>query len=165
VTPAVIEDFSGIEHTEENPQAVVIGDIGDAWSYSLLDNLFQHLLGGARLVAMHRNKYWQTGQGLHVDIGAFVAGLEYVMSTEAVITGKPSAAFFAAALESLGVDSARVVVVGDDVQTDVAGAQAVGLRAAQVKTGKYRAELVADSGVTPDWTIDSIAELEQIYNP
>lgn len=165
VAPAVIEDFSGIEHTEENPQAVVIGDIGDAWSYGLLDSLFQHLLGGARLVAMHRNKYWQTGQGLHVDIGAFVAGLEYVMSTEAVITGKPSAAFFAAALESLGVDSARVVVVGDDVQTDVAGAQSVGLRAAQVKTGKYRAELVADSGVTPDWTIDSIAELEQIYNP
>lgn len=162
VAPAVREDFSGIEHTEHNPQAVVIGDIGDAWSYRLLDSLFQHLLNGARLVAMHRNKYWQTGQGLHVDIGAFVAGLEYVASTTAVITGKPSAAFFDAALDSLGMDGARVVVVGDDVQTDVGGAQRAGLRSALVKTGKYRADLVARSGVAPDWTLDSIADLEDI---
>ena len=164
VAPAVHEDFSGIEHTEQNPQAVVIGDIGEAWSYPLLDSLFQYLLGGARLIAMHRNKYWQTEQGLHVDIGAFVAGLEYVASTEAVITGKPSAAFFAAALESLGVDESRVVVVGDDVLTDVAGAQSAGLRAALVKTGKYRAELVAGSGVSADWTINSVADLDEIYN-
>lgn len=165
VAPQVREDFAGIEHSEQDPQAVVIGDIGEAWSYRLLDSLFQHLLRGARLVAMHRNKYWETGEGLHVDIGAFVAALEYVAATEAVITGKPSAAFFTAALDDLGVEGSRVVVVGDDVLTDVGGAQRAGLRGVLVKTGKYRADLVARSGVVPDWTINSIADLESILAP
>ncbi|HLS99094.1 MAG: TIGR01458 family HAD-type hydrolase [Porticoccaceae bacterium] len=162
VAPEVLEDFAGIEQVETRPQAVVIGDIGEAWTYALLDRLFNHLLEGARLVAMHRNRYWQTEAGLHVDIGCFVAGLEYVAATEAVVTGKPSRAFFAAALASLGIAPGRVAVVGDDILSDVGGAQQAGLRAALVKTGKYRADLVARAGVTPDWTLDSIADLDRL---
>jgi ribonucleotide monophosphatase NagD (HAD superfamily) len=119
-------------------------------------------VGGAELVAMHRNKYWQKTGGLHVDIGAFVAGLEYVADVEATITGKPSAAFFDAAVASLGVKSANVVLVGDDIQSDIGGAQSAGLRAALVATGKYRPDLVAQSGIVPDWQLASIADLESI---
>jgi len=164
VSPRVMEDFSGFRHTDDRPEAVVIGDIGEAWSYRLLDRLFQCLLGGARLVAMHRNKYWQREGGLHVDIGAFVAGLEYVAEVEAVITGKPAPAFFAAALASLGVAREAAVLIGDDVYSDVGGAQGVGLRAALVKTGKYREELVAKSGIVPDWILPSVADLVSVLD-
>src|SRR5690606_40756326 len=136
VAPEVLEDFAGIEQVETRPQAVVIGDIGEAWTYALLDRLFNHLLEGARLVAMHRNRYWQTEAGLHVDIGCLVAGLEYVAATEAVVAGKPSRALFAAGLAGLGIAPGRVAVVGVDVLSEVGGAQQVGLRAALVKTGK-----------------------------
>ena len=161
VSPAVMSDFADFVSSDDNPEAVVVGDIGDAWSYDLLDTLFQCLLGGAQLIAMHRNKYWQKAGGLHIDIGAFVAGLEYVSEREAVITGKPAPAFFDAALASLGVDREHALLVGDDVNSDIGGAQQAGIRAALVETGKYREALVAESGITPDWTIPSVAALGQ----
>lgn len=164
VAAEVRADFAGVDHDEQRPQAVVMGDIGDAWSYQLLNRLFGYLLDGARLVAMHRNKYWQTERGLHVDIGAFVAGLEYAAATEAVVTGKPSPAFFAAALASLGIDGDRVAVVGDDAHSDIGGAQRAGLRGVLVRTGKYRADLVARSGIVPEWNIASIAELHLVMD-
>lgn len=159
VNPAVMPDFEGFVSTDQQPEAVVIGDIGEAWSYSLLDSLFHFLMDGASLVAMHRNRYWQVSGGLHVDIGAFVAGLEYVASVNAIITGKPSAEFFDAALSSLGVGRSEVIVVGDDIQSDIGGARHAGLRGALVQTGKYRQALVAASDIVPEWTIPSIADI------
>ncbi len=142
---------------------MVLGDIGDAWDYELLDKLFGYLVDGARLVAMHRNRYWQKAGGLHVDIGLFVAGLEYVADTEAVITGKPANAFFDAALRSMGAGSGETLLVGDDIHSDIGGAQRAGLRGVLVKTGKYREALVRESGIEPDWIIDSIAGLEECF--
>ncbi len=163
VADAIAEDFQGLEHTEKAPDAVVLGDIGDAWDYELLDKLFGYLVDGARLVAMHRNRYWQKAGGLHVDIGLFVAGLEYVADTEAVITGKPANAFFDAALRSMGAGSGETLLVGDDIHSDIGGAQRAGLRGVLVKTGKYREALVRESGIEPDWIIDSIAGLEECF--
>ncbi len=161
VADAVAEDFRGVTRVEDGPDAVVLGDIGDAWDYELLDSLFGYLADGARLVAMHRNRYWQKAGGLHVDIGLFVAGLEYVADTEAVITGKPARAFFDAALHSMDATPRETLLVGDDIHSDIGGAQGAGLRGALVKTGKYREALVRDSGIEPDWTLDSIADLER----
>jgi HAD superfamily hydrolase (TIGR01458 family) len=159
VDDAVQADFDGFRQCDDTPQAVIVGDIGDAWNYALVDRLFGFIIGGAELVAMHRNKYWQKQEGLHVDIGAFVAGLEYVAGVEAVITGKPSTVFFDAAIASLGVPRKQVVLVGDDIQSDIGGAQRAGIRAALVKTGKYRPELAAKSGIEPEWVLNSIADL------
>ncbi len=159
ISPEVEEDFKGIQQVEGSPQAVVVGDIGDAWSYALIDRLFNYLVAGARLIAMHRNRFWQKATGLHVDIGAFVAGLEYAAGVEAEITGKPTPAFFRLAADELGLSCSRVAVIGDDVESDVGGAQAAGMSGILVKTGKYRPELVAKSGVEPDLVVDSIASL------
>ncbi|GIX31080.1 MAG: haloacid dehalogenase [Porticoccaceae bacterium] len=159
VAEAVREDFAGIRAVTRAPQAVVVGDIGNRWRYGLLDRLFRQLMDGARLVALHRNRYWETGDGLHLDLGAFVAALEYAADIRAVITGKPSPAFFAAALERLGVAAEEAVMVGDDLESDVGGAQAVGIRGVLVQTGKYRPELAARSLVRPDAVISSVADL------
>ena len=162
VNESVFEDFSRFAQCEDRPEAVVVGDIGKAWSYALVDKLFGFIVNGAELVAMHRNKYWQKTGGLHVDIGAFVAGLEYVADVRARITGKPSAAFFDTAIASLGVPATNVVLVGDDIRSDIGGAQDVGIRSVLVETGKFRADLVARSGITPDWQLASVAELASI---
>lgn len=158
----VLRDFRGLEAVDREPDAVVIGDIGDRWGYALLDRLFAMLTGGARLVAVHRNRYSQSGTGLHVDIGLFVAGLEYAADTEAVLTGKPSRRFFEAAARSMELEPSRVAVVGDDVDSDVGGAQGAGMQGVLVRTGKYRPELVDRSGVTPDAGIGSIADLARL---
>jgi len=155
-------DFPGMSDDDGQPEAVVVGDIGGAWSYALLNQTFRDLVAGAQLIALHKNRYWQAEDGLRLDIGAFVAGLEYAANTEAVIMGKPSTAFFATALESLGLPATEVAMVGDDIESDVGGAQAAGIQGILVRTGKYRAELARRTGVHADTEIESIAQLPDL---
>ena len=75
---------------------------------------------------MHRGLYWRTDEGLQLDTGAFLAGLEQAAGAEADVIGKPAAAFFATALAHLGAEAAHTVMVGDDIETDVLAAQRQG---------------------------------------
>ena len=157
-------EFAEFPQHETEPDFVVVGDIGAAWDYQLLNRVFNELMNGARLIAMHMNKYWQTEQGLQMDIGAFVAGLEFVTGQEATVIGKPSEEFFRLATRALGMEPDRVLVVGDDIENDVGGAQAAGLRAVLVRSGKFRAEIVRRSEITPNAVIDSIADLPALLS-
>ena len=108
---------------------------------------------------MQKNRYWRTPEGLSLDVGPFVAALEYATGCDAVVVGKPAPAFFATVLAGLGVRPADAVMVGDDVESDVGGALRAGLAGVLVRTGKYRPEAVAASGVEPTATVDSIADV------
>lgn len=156
---SVCSEFSEFEQQHPAPDYVVVGDIGAAWDYALLNRVFNELMGGAELIAMHANKYWQTEQGLQMDIGAFVAGLEFVTGKQATIIGKPSPDFFAAATAALQLPPQEVAIIGDDIENDVGGGQASGLQGILVRTGKYRQEVAEASTVTPDAILDSVADL------
>ncbi|HEX5538604.1 MAG TPA: TIGR01458 family HAD-type hydrolase, partial [Methylophilaceae bacterium] len=155
----VKRDFATLPQSDTAPRFIVVGDIGDAWSYALLNEVFDNLMNGARLIAVHKNRFWQTEHGLQLDIGAFIHGLEYASGSEAVIIGKPSPAFFQVALDDMGLNKEDVLMIGDDIDSDIGGAQQVGLRAALVRTGKYRAAYAAASTIKPDFVIASIADL------
>jgi HAD superfamily hydrolase (TIGR01458 family) len=148
-------EFAGFELDGAAPEYVVVGDLGAAWTFERLNAAFRSLEGGARLVALHRNRYWDPGDGIALDAGAFVAALEYATGQEAVLVGKPNPNFFHAAAAGLGAAIERVAVVGDDLESDVAGAHAAGCVAVAVRTGKFRDE----TSTAPDAIIDSIAEL------
>lgn len=141
------------------PDCVLIGDIGPSWDHKLLERIFAALMQGAELVALHRNRFWQTGKGLRLDIGAYVAALESATGLSATVVGKPDPAFFALAAADFECPPAEVVVAGDDIDSDVGGAQAAGMQGLLVQTGKYRPDFVARSPVNPDGVIASIAEL------
>jgi len=138
---------------------VLAGGAGPEFSYQALNQAFSHLQRGARLVAMHRGLYWRTSEGLQLDTGAFLAGLEQAAGIEAEVVGKPAAAFFAAALAHLGTDAAHTLMVGDDIETDVLAAQRQGLTGVLVKTGKYLARTHRAASGTPDHVLDSFAGL------
>jgi len=155
----VRSDFAEFESDEVNPEAIVLGDVGDKWNYDLLNRLFGMMMNGAELIALHKGRYWQVEDGLRMDIGAFVAGLEYVTGKQATIIGKPSRSFFELALQELGLPAEDVAMIGDDIISDVGGAQDAGLKGILVKTGKYRPDVVSHSPVTPDLILDSIGKL------
>jgi len=138
---------------------VLVGGAGPEFSYQALNQAFGHLQRGARLVAMHRGLYWRTDEGLQLDTGAFLAGLEQAAGTEADVIGKPAAAFFATALAHLGADAAHTVMVGDDIETDVLAAQRQGLTGVLVKTGKYLPRTHRTASGIPDHVLDSFADL------
>jgi HAD superfamily hydrolase (TIGR01458 family) len=156
---ALAAEFEEFPQSESRPQVVVIGDIGDRWNYALMNRLFRMLMEGAELVALHKSRYSQTEEGLRLDIGAFVAGLEYVTGREAILVGKPSPTFFRLAVLNLNLRPEEVAMVGDDIEGDVGGAQRSGLKGVLVKTGKYRPDVAARSRVRPDAVLDSIASL------
>ncbi|MFJ9815021.1 HAD-IIA family hydrolase [Streptomyces sp. NPDC101151] len=141
------------------PDVVLIGGAGPEFGYAALNRAFGHLQRGARLVAMHRNLYWRTDAGLQLDAGAFVAGLEAAAGTEAEVTGKPSRAFFGAALARLGVEPGEALMIGDDVESDVLAAQRLGVTGVLVRTGKFLPEAVERASGSPDHVLDSFADL------
>lgn len=158
VADAIRGEFAGIEESA-HPEVIVIGDIDERWSYALMNELFRMVIEGAEIVALHRGRYWQVADGLKLDIGAFVAGLEYATGSIATVVGKPSPTMFKAAVDDMDLTTDDVVMIGDDVHHDVAGAQKAGIRGVLVKTGKYRDALVASTGIKPDLVMDSIAVL------
>lgn len=136
IHPDLAPDFAGFDTAE--PNAVVVGDAGDHFRYATLNQAFRILHGGAPLLALGRNRYFQDTGGLSLDAGPFVAALEYAAGVEAELLGKPAPAIFGAALDAAGCAAADAVMIGDDVESDVNGAIAAGLRGILVKTGKYR---------------------------
>lgn len=158
VAPSTEAEFEAIPRDEHQPSAVVVGDLGENWTVDRLNRVFRHVMRGARLVALQKNRYWQTESGLTLDAGPFVAAIEYASGVEAEVVGKPSRAFFLAACRVLGRAPQDVVMVGDDIETDVGGAIAAGLRGALVRTGKFREEDL-ERGITPDTVLASVAEV------
>jgi HAD superfamily hydrolase (TIGR01458 family) len=152
-------DFSGFEITADKPEAVVVGDMGTDFTFEGLNKAFRAVKSGAELVALQKNRFWQTKDGLAMDTGAFAAALEYATETEAALIGKPNRAYFEIALKDIGISPSQVAMIGDDIHTDILGAQAVGLRTILVRTGKYPFGTQTHAGVQPDWVIGSIADL------
>lgn len=157
------EDFSDFEIAgpDEDPEAVVVGDLGAGFTFERLNGAFRALRSGARLVAVHRNRYWLPPEGPTLDAGPFVVGLEYAAGVEAVQVGKPAPAFFELAAGMLDRPVGGLAVVGDDPESDIRGARAAGLTAIQVETGKFDAERAtgAPSAERPHHRIPSLAEL------
>jgi HAD superfamily hydrolase (TIGR01458 family) len=88
---------------------------------------------------MARNRYFKESDGLTLDVGAFVNGLEFSSGVTAEVVGKPAATFFQSALDQLGIGPEQAILIGDDLSDDIGGAQAVGIPGILVRTGKFRA--------------------------
>jgi HAD superfamily hydrolase (TIGR01458 family) len=155
-------DFGALEETERGVDAVVVGDLGRAFDYEVLNHGFRRLMEGAELVALQRNRYWRAGGGLSLDVGPFVAALEYAADREAHVVGKPAPEFFSLVLADLGVDAAATVMVGDDIETDAGGAIAAGIAGVLVRTGKFTPEALAGSAVEPTAIVESVADLPSL---
>jgi HAD superfamily hydrolase (TIGR01458 family) len=162
VRPELLEDFEGIAAVDSRADAVVLGDLGAGMSYERLNRAFRLLLDGAALVTLARNRYWQAEDGLMLDAGPFCAALEHASGKEALLAGKPSRIFFEAALSSTGVPASEAAVIGDDLESDVGGAQGAGMRGVLVRTGKFREGDLERSSVRPDAVLESVAELSGI---
>jgi HAD superfamily hydrolase (TIGR01458 family) len=163
--PGIIDDLEGLQLVGMNVDAVLIGgadegeETGRIFSYLNLNRAFHELDAGADLYCLHKNRWWQTADGARLDGGAFVAGLEYAADTEATVLGKPSAAYFTAALAALDAEAEMTWMIGDDLESDCLGAHRHGMKTVLVRTGKFRPDEVERSQVQPDAIVSSIAQL------
>ncbi len=165
VTGDVIRDFeeAGIR-PEDTAPCIVVGDAGEEFTYTRLNQAFRLVLMGAEIVALEKDRYWMGVDGVMLSAGPFVAALEYATGREATLIGKPSPSFFRLALGEMDATPEETIMVGDDIVTDIKGAKVLGMRTVLVKTGKYLPEALDSAEIHPDYILNSIADLEKILD-
>jgi phospholysine phosphohistidine inorganic pyrophosphate phosphatase len=162
--PAARPAFDGLDllpdKAESGAHYVVIGDLASAWDFATLNRAFRllHSNPETALIALGMTRYWKAADGMSLDVAPFVAALEHATGRKAQVLGKPATEFFQAAADRLGVPNREILMVGDDIETDIAGAQSAGMRAALVRTGKFH-ELDLAGAVKPNAVLDSVAIL------
>ncbi|MGZ3643763.1 MAG: TIGR01458 family HAD-type hydrolase [Ktedonobacteraceae bacterium] len=152
-------DFAGIHLVDSQADVVVIGGAEELLTYENMNKAFRMLMNGAILIATHINLYWRTNDGLQLDSGPFVHALEIATGQKAIVLGKPNIAFFEQAMLIIGVRPKEALMVGDDIENDIGGAQRAGLKGALVCTGKHNAQSPLLERIHPDVILPSIAEL------
>jgi HAD superfamily hydrolase (TIGR01458 family) len=152
-------------NVDENPEAVVLGDIGKRWTYETMNEIFRKVLNGADIIAMHKNRFWQPdGKTLTMDAGAFITAIEYATEEKAILIGKPSPIYFQTALKRLGFKKDdKFAMIGDDLESDILGAQRIGGTGILIYTGKTKYPL-PDNSVVPDYGAKNLKEVLQIIS-
>ena len=159
----VKRDFAGLAEADE-AEAVIIGDLGSAFGYDVLNHAFRQVMNGAELIALQKNRSWMRADGLSLDVGPFVAAIEFATGRRAYVVGKPARGFFDGVLAELGISASAAAMIGDDVESDIGGALQAGLGAILVRTGKYREERLRESGVQPTAVVNSIADVPRLVD-
>jgi len=153
-------DFSLWHEDTDAIAAVIMGDLGEQWTFQRLNQAFRLLMQQPHplFIALGMTRYWQASDGLRLDVAPFSVALEHATGIQAQVMGKPARAFYQSALDILGSQPEKTIMVGDDIQSDIAGAQAAGMQGVLVKTGKYRPEDL-QQGIQPNAVLNSIRDL------
>jgi HAD superfamily hydrolase (TIGR01450 family) len=150
---------AGLVPVDDAPADVVLVGLTRFADYELLSAAARCLKGGAQLLACHRNRMWIDEKGASLSCGPWLAALEYATGVEAEWFGKPSEAFYEEACRELGVPASAILMIGDDLESDVVGAQRAGMAGGLVLSGKTSRRDLARSDVTPDLILDQIDDL------
>ena len=165
VSHNVVGEFS--EFLEyENPEAVLIGDIGENWNYKLMQTIFEYVRNGAELVAVHKNKFWNVpDKGNMLDAGIFIHGIEFATSKNAVLIGKPSRIYFESALNKIGYNAnSQFIMLGDDLDTDINGAKILNAETILILTGKSKLPIANDYKKQIDHIANNLNDVINILN-
>ena len=163
VDDAVKAFFKEIPIDDDDPDFVVVGDYGEGFNFHALNHAFRLLMSGAELIALQKGLYWFSSEGMFLDCGAFVTLLEAAAGKTAKVMGKPSEMFFRLALDDLQLAPSEVIVVGDDITSDIVGAQTMEMRSILVKTGKFKPSQLKDPVAKPTWVLEGVSALAQLF--
>lgn len=168
----ITEDMPGVDiigdidaiGTAGRPDVILLGGAGPQFDHLTLSRVYDWMTQGVPVIAMHRSTAWTTTEGLRIDTGMYLIGMEQTSGRKAIAVGKPAPAGFQVAAARLGVEPEEMHMVGDDLNNDVLAAQVVGMTGVLVRTGKFRQETLdrwaADEfAMQPNHVLDSVAGL------
>jgi HAD superfamily hydrolase (TIGR01450 family) len=159
-------EFTG-PHAPDTPDVILLGGAGPEYGHLTLSWVYDWMAQGVPVVAMHRSTSWNTAEGLRIDTGMYLIGMEETSGRKATAVGKPAPEGFLSSASRLGVDPEEMYMVGDDLNNDVLAAQVVGMTGVLVRTGKFRQDTLdrwaADEfAMQPNHVIDSVADLPEL---
>jgi 4-nitrophenyl phosphatase len=139
----------GFYHDEISPIAIVAG-LDRKLTYDKIGKATLFIRDGIPFFGTNPDRTFPTPQGLQPGAGAVLAIIEVSTDVKPIIAGKPFPAMMHLALERLGTLPEETLVVGDRLDTDIAGGQSVGCRTALVLSGVTRSEDVISFQPQPD---------------
>lgn len=147
----------------EVPDFVIIGDFHDNWDVNRLNNAFKYVLKGAKLLGTQGNRYYLDRNGEPViDTGSFVYMIANAANITPRIFGKPSKEYFFQALDKLNLTPDEVLVIGDDLESDIQGAINAGINGILVMTGKAQNYNSAKEKIKPYFILESFSSLIEL---
>ena len=158
VSDNIILEYEKFRISEDTVDYLVIGDCRDKVSYSNLNKIFKLIGEHTEILALQKGRYYYDTTGKNLDTGAFVSMMEYASNKNSTVLGKPSESFFNILLQGLKLCPSDILIIGDDITTDIVGANRISANSALVKTGKYKDQINLKTG-TPDYVLDSVADL------
>lgn len=152
---------------EINADFVVVGE-GPGLDFDRLTAGINLVLRrGARLVCTNPdNNVDADVDGEHLVLaggGALVAPFAVATGCEPIFIGKPHPLLFRMALDRIGVDPGRAVMIGDRPDTDIAGAAAIGLHTALVRSGRFAPGAELPAGIMPNWDVEDLDALRRAW--
>ena len=157
----ITEEFKEYEITHKNPEVIIMGDIYKNFNWEILDRIFKLVyLNNSDLIALHQNKYCIRDGNTSLDLGPFVKAIEYASGKNSILMGKPDKNFFDLAIANLNIDKSEILMIGDDIRSDIEGSKNAKFAAIQVKTGKYNDKDLIHP-IQPDIRINSIVDLPE----
>ncbi|KAL7073106.1 hypothetical protein ACQ4LE_007900 [Meloidogyne hapla] len=162
----VLPEFSNCINFSNGRPCVVLADAESDLDFMNMNKAFRvlHASSNPLLISLGNGKFYhRADQGPCLDTGAYASALKFAVEDagrrcEHLVIGKPEETYFMTAVGDLGLTKGQVVMIGDDISGDIDGAQKLGIKGIQVRTGKWRAEWEKHPTITPELIADNLLE-------
>ena len=157
--PGLIEPIlaAGYVWEEETPDYVVVGLDTDV-TYEKFVVATLAIQKGATFIGTNPDKNIPTERGLLPGAGSVIAMIEASTQQKAIYICKPEAIIMEKAVETLGMEKANVLMVGDNYTTDILAGINNGIDTLLVLSGFTQKADVPTLPVPPTYLVDSLDE-------
>ena len=148
----------GFHITEENVDFVFVG-LDTSGTYEKYSKALQFLLDGATLIGTNDDRLLAQPSGFHIGNGSIVAMFEYATKQQSPKIGKPHDTILLECLEYIHKQKDEVVIVGDNLETDILLGVRNGIESVFVTSGVHNRKDVDKFGIKPSKIVDDLCEL------
>lgn len=153
---------AGFQLDYHHPQYFFVG-LNRQATYQDYSEAARLIVGGAKLVGTNNDRILLSEKGVNVGNGSIVAMLEYCSGKQAIKIGKPYSPIFDGALKKLGLPKEDVFVVGDNLETDIEGANKAGIKSIFIDSGVHEISDVGDLGIQPTYYCKNVLDIETLF--
>ncbi len=139
---------------------VVVSGIDFDLTYEKAQRAALLIRAGADFIGTNGDLTFPTPAGLVPGAGALLAFIEAATDVKPLVIGKPGRAMFEAALQAIGTPAEATLMIGDRLNTDIEGAQNVGMQTALTLTGVTTREQLQQSSIQPDAVFVGLSDLQ-----
>ncbi|MDG1273261.1 MAG: HAD-IIA family hydrolase [Alphaproteobacteria bacterium] len=147
--------------TGDQPEDVVIGFDGKI-NFDDIRDVCQKIFLGARFLATNPDVWIQSELGIVPENGSILAVITSITKIQPIIIGKPNSPMIEIAFSDPDIKRDSAIIIGDNLDTDIAAANSIGLRSILLLTGVTNSKTAEASVIKASWIAKDYKALEAI---